>query len=194
MDGNRGFVYFAHSEGRVKIGTTSRDVQNRLTAISASLAVPLELIGTLEGGLRLERAVQKHLAAHQIKGEWFRDTPELRAQLIELIDKGPVAVIGYKVLRDTVGLVQGDLEAQCALHRDQNLVRMISKLWADNPAEGMAEFTGLSKRYCQAIIDRETSAPRVVRLAILVAFILWFDGARKRFRHNLSPVLFEHRG
>lgn len=187
-----GSVYFASSDGRIKIGTTTYGVPERLTQISAHLAVPLTLIGSIPGGLKLERAVQHHLKGFLIKGEWFRDCEDVRRVVTDLIKRGPKAAIGFVPPRAAAGLVRGDLEASCAEHRDENLSRMIKRIWPTDTAQSMGEFLGLSVRLCQVFIDQEASAPRVVRLAVFAAFLMWVRKRDYTVWGNLGAVAQEH--
>ena len=84
-------IYFAAGAGRVKIGTTSRGTAARLKDINAHLAEPLELLGSINGGLKLERAIQQYLIAWRIKGEWFKDCADTREIIERIIAVGPAA-------------------------------------------------------------------------------------------------------
>lgn len=71
-------VYFIQSgEGRpIKIGY-SFDVPGRLKSMQAENPDTLILLGTMLGDTLMERSVQEHFAAHQIRGQWFRPHPDI---------------------------------------------------------------------------------------------------------------------
>jgi hypothetical protein len=85
-------IYFAIApDGRIKIGT-SRNVEERLEQISAYLASPMALLGSIEGSHPLERRIHEYLAEHRIAGEWYRDCPEVRRTIRNLILVGSKAI------------------------------------------------------------------------------------------------------
>lgn len=75
-----GFVYFvqAGENGPVKIGW-SQDVARRMAELQTANANRLTLIGFLRGRMEREAATHALFAHLRLEGEWFRDTPELRA-------------------------------------------------------------------------------------------------------------------
>lgn len=75
------FIYFIQSGGErgpVKIGITG-DPQLRLKRLQTGSAEPLKLLGTVKGDEAMERAYHTRLAAHCVRGEWFRTDPEVLA-------------------------------------------------------------------------------------------------------------------
>lgn len=73
-------VYFMGGGGLIKIGVTT-DVDARLRSLSNSSPVPIRYLGSYLGTREAEREMHdkfKHLRRH---GEWFDDTPELRAEI-----------------------------------------------------------------------------------------------------------------
>lgn len=78
-------IYFAASAGRIKIGSTRRAVEIRLKQIGQGLPDPLELIGVVEGPIELERASHAMLAEFRLRGEWFKDIPEVRSTVGQII-------------------------------------------------------------------------------------------------------------
>lgn len=71
-------VYFAASNGRIKIGY-SRNVAARMKDLAGANPHELEVIATIPGGRALEAKIHAALAAHRIKHEWFNDCAEVRA-------------------------------------------------------------------------------------------------------------------
>lgn len=71
-------VYFAASNGRIKIGY-SRNVASRMKDLAGANPHELEVIATIPGGRALEAKIHAALAAHRLKHEWFEDCAEVRA-------------------------------------------------------------------------------------------------------------------
>jgi hypothetical protein len=97
-------VYFiqAGARGPIKIGLTS-DVRRRLFSLQTASPQPLRLLGGIPGGQGLERALHRELAAHHIKGEWFRPAPEVRrfAHLAAVIDgRHPEEVATWQICEE----------------------------------------------------------------------------------------------
>lgn len=81
-------VYFiSDTSGLVKIGHTS-DLKKRLCQITSGNGGVVVVLGTVEGGPRHERALHGLLADHRVKGEWFRDGPDLRRLLDRVVARG----------------------------------------------------------------------------------------------------------
>lgn len=83
----RSRVYFIEAVGLglVKIGYTA-DLTERLRKLAPGCPAPLRLLGTVPGGLEIERHYHERLAACRTRGEWFRLSPALEA-VIAGIDK-----------------------------------------------------------------------------------------------------------
>jgi hypothetical protein len=71
-------VYFAYTAGHVKIGYSKR-VSARLAQLQTGCATPIQLIGTMPGGLAVERRVHKQFDHLRLDGEWFIAHPDLMA-------------------------------------------------------------------------------------------------------------------
>lgn len=84
-------VYFVECAGRIKIGF-SNNVKARLQQLSTGAPGKLNLVATIPGPHRLERAIHRHLKAHRVKGEWFDDCAEVRAAIDDLVRNGPAAI------------------------------------------------------------------------------------------------------
>lgn len=86
-------IYFLESGDRVKIGFTT-DTKERISALSTASPVPLKLIGTVKGGMIYERQLHKRFAAYRRHGEWFKLTPELRAEIEGILNRYPDGLHG----------------------------------------------------------------------------------------------------
>jgi len=73
-----GKVYFVSAPGRVKVGYT-RKPELRLAQLRAVDMEELSVVAIIDGTRPLEAKIQKILKHLNIRGEWFRDCPELRA-------------------------------------------------------------------------------------------------------------------
>lgn len=73
-------VYFAAfvDLGLVKIGV-SNDVGQRLASLAKTEGCVADLLLTIAGNRRSEAAQHRRFARWHVRGEWFRDCPELRA-------------------------------------------------------------------------------------------------------------------
>lgn len=86
-----GQVYFIQGVGRIKIGWSANPT-TRLKELSTSSQTALQMIGTINGSVRLERALHRHLKHHRVHREWFADCPEVRALLDLVMRSGPKAI------------------------------------------------------------------------------------------------------
>ncbi len=82
-------IYFIASEGRIKVGVT-RNVKSRIASFNTNNGAPIELIGTIDGDVEMERAIHYRLREFNLKGEWFKDCAEVRSLMEFLIAKGPI--------------------------------------------------------------------------------------------------------
>jgi hypothetical protein len=78
-------VYFIEAVGLdlVKIGYTA-DLTERLRKLAPGCPAPLRLLGTVPGGLLIERHYHERLNACRARGEWFHKSPALDAILATL--------------------------------------------------------------------------------------------------------------
>lgn len=99
----RGWVYFARSgsQGPIKIGHT-RDVLSRLGGLSIGSPIEIVLLGALlsEQAARDEKLLQKKLAPHRIKGEWFQAEAVLH-EMRALVVVEPGRIVRIESPRDT---------------------------------------------------------------------------------------------
>ncbi len=71
-------VYFLRCGERLKIGTTT-DLQKRLKGLP-----PGDLLGTIPGGVDVEREMHHRFRGHLIQGEWFMATPTVLTLLSQI--------------------------------------------------------------------------------------------------------------
>src|SRR3954462_9184799 len=73
-------IYFLQTGdgGPVKIGSTA-DVRARVQFLQCGSPERLRLLGVVDGDVFDERRVHRLLAAHRIRGEWFKPAPEVLA-------------------------------------------------------------------------------------------------------------------
>lgn len=80
--GERDCVYFAEAGGRVKIGWTAKDPQQRLRDLTIGSPFPLRLLAALEvepgRGRTVEAAFHELFADEHVHGEWFKLSDRIR--------------------------------------------------------------------------------------------------------------------
>jgi hypothetical protein len=76
-------VYFIRCNEFVKIGR-AMDVQQRLTELQVGCPDKLELLATIEGGPKEERAFHKLFSDIHVRGEWFLLNDRLRHAITAL--------------------------------------------------------------------------------------------------------------
>lgn len=75
-----GVVYFvgAAESGPVKVGfTTDRTVESRLAQLQTGSHEKLLVLGKVDAGPAVERAIHNVLSTHLVRGEWFEREPAL---------------------------------------------------------------------------------------------------------------------
>lgn len=75
-------VYFiqAASGGPIKIGIAT-SVKTRLQGLQSGFPAPLAVLAHKPGGEAEEARLHSAFASTRVRGEWFEDTPELRAEI-----------------------------------------------------------------------------------------------------------------
>lgn len=178
-------IYFAGAAGRIKIGTTTKKVTERITAINSHLSKPLEVIGFIEGGNPLEHAIHKHLQQYRIKGEWFRDCAELRKEIDRLIVQGPRAIgfEGEKVLRSERS--KGRLPAG----KPQSLGVFARLIWGERALVQLMAFTREDPSIITGWLDGSVDAPVLVRYAFSAVVMQYVgeEGAPSFIEGDESP-------
>jgi hypothetical protein len=142
-------VYFmAHrASGRIKIGYT-KDLNARLRTIANSTG-KIRLLGHVDGGRTLEARIHDVLGEHRISGEWFRDCPELRETIGNVLRDGPKSAIGF--------------DEAVPVPNPKLFGRVAKTVWPHKTAAHLAAATGASVRAAEYWIggQREPSARAV---------------------------------
>jgi hypothetical protein len=78
LERSRGFIYFiqAGNDGPIKIGW-SEDVRSRLKQLKTANALPLKLLGSIEGTQEVEQFCHKLFSHLLVDGEWFNPDTSL---------------------------------------------------------------------------------------------------------------------
>jgi hypothetical protein len=71
-------IYFVSGGDMIKIGRT-KNAGRRIVELQVASGMELKLLGSIEGDLRLERALHQCFWHLHVRGEWFRAAPELLA-------------------------------------------------------------------------------------------------------------------
>jgi hypothetical protein len=87
-----GHIYFIQAgepSQAIKIGWSAyMQVRARLNSMKANTHLPLEIIGAITGTPELEQKLQLACAPYRIRGEWFRECPEMRRIVDEALATG----------------------------------------------------------------------------------------------------------
>lgn len=110
MDRRVYFVFAAESEV-VKIGTT-KNLKKRLGQLNHASPTPLILLGSIEGGLQVERWFHNECIRSRSHLEWFHWTPSVCALIDRALRLGPGAAremcgAEYQTDRSDLGLTDG---------------------------------------------------------------------------------------
>src|SRR6185312_3401825 len=154
-------VYFASSGGRLKAGYTKGDAGKRLQQISAHLPEPLILIGTIEGGLRIERAAQKALHSFHLKGEWFQDCEEAQT-IVQSIISGKT-ILEPVAPKDAVPVVLMEVLPE---NRRKARDLLLNCIWPGDYVSGLSEMFGEPKTTVALWLTDELDMPTRVRFAL----------------------------
>lgn len=95
-----GYVYFIRPVGMagpIKIGF-AYDPDRRCRQLQFSSPVELEVIGSVNGAMRDEYAVQAYLADHQSHGEWFRSSDRVN-ETVQGIISGRISMASLQADR-----------------------------------------------------------------------------------------------
>jgi hypothetical protein len=144
-----GNVYFIECAGRIKIGF-STDVKNRMYQLATSAPSKLTLIATISGTYQLERAVQKHLLPHRVKGEWFHDCVPVRTAIDDLVARGPSAIGHVEKERKPTAAASA---AQVAI---TNVIKQ-KRPYGTRPFELLSEISGISERVAKKRLSNHSS-------------------------------------
>jgi hypothetical protein len=72
----------------IKIGV-ALDINKRLPDIAVQSPIPVVFLGACAGDAEYERKIHRYFAPLRIHGEWFKDTPELRTIIAQMIAEYP---------------------------------------------------------------------------------------------------------
>lgn len=164
-------VYFAAGGGRLKVGTTVRGVPDRIAAINAHLLDRIELIGFIDGGRPLERAIQRYLVCWRLHGEWFLDCQETQKIVINLLKAGPRAI-------DFVGDVyQNPRQTQPHIpaHNPRAMGIVARLMWGPDAAAKLAALGDVSESDATDWLEDSSLAPRTTRKAFSYDFMEWLN-------------------
>jgi hypothetical protein len=76
-------IYFVGAAGRVKIGVTT-NITKRLIALQIGSATKIELIATIPGDFKTEKALHARFSSARAHGEWFNLSREILSFLEEV--------------------------------------------------------------------------------------------------------------
>lgn len=76
-------IYFAKCGEAVKIGFSERNIQGRIDSFRTLTPFPVEILGTMAGGLPFEAKLHKRFSKHRMQGEWFRLCREITEYIAE---------------------------------------------------------------------------------------------------------------
>lgn len=98
----RSVVYFIGAgAGLVKIGTTI-NLYARMKKLQTGSAAQLKILAVTDGGPDLESAYHQRFSLSRFRGEWFRRTPEINAEinLMRIVEKNaqPSISVGQQKL------------------------------------------------------------------------------------------------
>jgi hypothetical protein len=95
-------VYFVgDGRGHVKIGHAKYSVQSRLAGLQTGSALKLTLLGQIEGGPDVEKALHVQLSKHRVSGEWFHLNEETRAAMVSIPPMASESPVVNKVIIST---------------------------------------------------------------------------------------------
>jgi hypothetical protein len=82
----RGTVYFVQSgtDGPIKIGFTTRAIEQRLANLQTAHAEKLRLLAQITGDRELERELHRRFVLHRMNGEWFEPHPDVIAFIADV--------------------------------------------------------------------------------------------------------------
>lgn len=161
-------VYFAAQGGRIKIGTTTQDPRNRLAQLNCSLPERLELIGCIVGDWRREHELHRAFRAFNLRGEWFRDCEELRAEIDLLLKQ-------FRAPPYKRPPIERKLDPQA-------FGRVLRLMWPNDAVKQLHAFTGEPEDECIAWLTGNRRPRRILRHALSNVVTRWImandaDGA-----------------
>lgn len=102
-------IYFVRQAGDInapiKIGY-SKNPEQRVKDLQTALPYELELIGTMQGGLKREAQLHNDFADTRLKGEWFKATPELKMRIAALGGNDKIHLENIQVKQATLSATE----------------------------------------------------------------------------------------
>lgn len=173
-------IYFLHDGSRIKIGKTRKGAEKRAQQIKVSLGLPLNLLGTVEGGGDLEKHIHEKLAAHRIGGEWFSDCAEVRAVMDDLMNFG-AAAIGF------VPKAKAERQPYVPAKRTPEeysmmMAKLVAMVWPHDGIQQLVAFTDYPESEVRAWLNGQKEWPRLVTYAFsAVVAQFTFGGTTENF-------------
>jgi hypothetical protein len=174
-------IYFIAADNCIKIGTT-KNLRARVASLRTSSAGEIEVIGTIDGGFEIERAIHFAVREHHLRGEWFADCEQLRAWIKNLIERGPEAMgVPSRVTAiSTARLLPPN-------SRDPEAIQKIVRLmWADEAVAELVAFTGEPEPRCRAWLAGTGEFSRLIRYALAAVVMQWMAGRPNSFLSETS--------
>lgn len=80
-------VYFAQvgTDGPIKIGTTTSEAEDRITALQVGCPWKINILGWVAGESRHEGWLHRRFAAFRLEGEWFDPVDEILVAIREIL-------------------------------------------------------------------------------------------------------------
>lgn len=180
-------IYFLLLGGRIKIGTAKR-VQGRVRAIETHTPDPVTLLGVIDGGYPLERAIHEHLRAYRVHREWFRNCREVREAIADILKRGASA-IGFcgDVFKRASAVSIPPFEPDEG--RYLTLAELVGFILRVVPQFSLAGLTDASEEQAAAWLQDDDSVPKLVRFAVAWAMV---QCIASRDRARLEELLRHH--
>lgn len=155
-------IYFLANAKRIKIGT-AKDVKKRIHGITAHLTTKVKLLGHIDGGYPLERAIHRYLAEHHIGREWFRDCLQVRQCIAGLQSRGAAAVGFVGDVFKTPPARPFNLSIK---QPPLTLSKVVDIIVMCEPRFDLAGFSGESEEACAGWLAGTIPEPKLLRLAL----------------------------
>jgi hypothetical protein len=77
LDRRATFIYFVEVQGNIKIGLAA-NWKRRINALQTASPFPVKRLLILSAYVGFERSLHDKFSAFRVRGEWFKDCPEIR--------------------------------------------------------------------------------------------------------------------
>lgn len=160
-------VYFIQYRMRIKIGYTRRNVHARLREIGAHLPQAPTLLGSIPGGLAVEKHIHRSLAPFRRGAtEWFRDCPEVREFIRGALASPPQIEEPRPVSIES-------LPPKSPAEYGAMLGRLADLLWPGEAISKMADFAEAPVNDVRAWFGGASVPPKLTRQAFAAEVILF---------------------